>query len=46
MRIRRVFYAVAIGAALAVSGVAAPAQAGEKPVVSESVLQTLGWGHG
>ncbi|MDG4840934.1 hypothetical protein O7631_30785 [Micromonospora sp. WMMD967] len=41
MRIRRVVYAVAIGALLAVGAMAAPAQAGG--VSEEPVVTTMGW---
>ncbi|MET7865463.1 hypothetical protein [Micromonospora taraxaci] len=45
MRIRRVVYAMAIGALLAIGAMAAPAQAGDVSNVPEPILSTLGWGH-
>lgn len=42
MRIRRVIYAVAVGAMLAVRVLAAPAQAGDVAIATEPILSTLG----
>ncbi|MGW5576974.1 hypothetical protein [Micromonospora chokoriensis] len=44
MRIRRVVYAIAIGALLAIGAMAAPAQAGG--VSEEPTVTTMGWEHG
>ncbi|MGW3787679.1 hypothetical protein ACWD5Z_24055 [Micromonospora chokoriensis] len=44
MRIRRVVYAMAIGALLAIGAMTAPAQAGD--VSQEPIVTTMGWEHG
>ncbi|MEV1156205.1 hypothetical protein AB0J27_12475 [Micromonospora chokoriensis] len=43
MRIRRVVYAMAIGALLAIGAMAAPAQAGG--VSQGPIVTTMGWDH-
>ncbi|MEW2142695.1 hypothetical protein AB0869_07735 [Micromonospora vinacea] len=43
MRIRRVLYAVAVGAMLAVTGLAAPAHADGTSVAPQPILHTFGW---